>query len=158
MKLNLEDSKIVDGVTVYRLIIDGRIWGHVESLKNVGPEARIVTGCVVMGNAYVGSGHIRGDSKISGNVQILGNSIINNSILTGNVQIDRGSLIDNSSISGNVIIAEGTKVEDSIIEIEDGALILLDDTYVGNSWLTKSGAYADYNITRINQKNKENHE
>ena len=126
--------------------------GHVESLKNVGPEAKVVTGCVVMRNAYVGSGHIRGDSKISGNVQVLGNSIINNSTLTGNVQVDGGSLIDNSSISGNVIVAVGTKVEDSIIEVEDGALILSDDTYVGNSWLTKSGTYTEHNITRINEK------
>lgn len=150
--INLEDSKVVDGVTVYRLLIDGKLWGHVESLKNVGPEAKVVTGCVVMGNAYVGSGHIRGDSKISGNVQVLGNSIVNNSTLTGNVQVDGGSLIDNSSISGNVIIAVGTKVEDSIIEVEDGALILSDYTYVGNSWLTKSGIYTEHNITRINEK------
>lgn len=150
--LNLEDSKVVDGVTVYRLLIDGKRWGHVESLKNVGPEAKVVMGCVVMGNAYVGSGHIRGDSKISGNVQVLGNSIVNNSTLTGNVQVDGGSLIDNSSISGNVIVAVGTKVEDSIIEVEDGALILSDDTYVGNSWLTKSGTYTEHNITRINEK------
>ena len=152
--LDLEDSKIVDGVTVYRLLIDGKRWGHVESLKNVGSEAKVVTGCVVMGNAYVGSGHIRGDSKISGTVQVLGNSIVNNSTLTGNVQVDRGSLIDNSSISGNVIVARGTRIEDSIIEVEDGALILSDDTYVGNSWLTKSGTYADYNITRYNEKEK----
>jgi hypothetical protein len=155
MKLDLEDSKVVDGVTVYRLLIDGKLWGHVESLKNVGSEAKVVTGCVVMGNAYVGSGHIRGDSKISGNVQVLGNSIINNSTLTGNVQVDGGSLIDNSSISGNVIVAVGTKVEDSIIEVEDGALILSDDTYVGNSWLTESGVYAEFNINKINEKQEE---
>lgn len=152
MTIDLEDSKVVDGVTVYRLLIDGRSWGYVESLRNVGAEARIVTGCVVMGNAYVGSGHIRGNSKISGNVQVLGNSIVNNSTLTGNVQVDGGSLIDNSSISGNVIVAVGTKVEDSIIEVEDGALILSDDTYVGNSWLTKSRTYTEHNITRINEK------
>lgn len=152
MKLDLEDKKVVDGVTVYRLIVDGVSWGHVESLKNVGPEARVLTGCVVMGNAYVESGHVRGDSKVSGNVQISGNSIIHNSNLTGNVHIDRGCLIDNSSISGNVIIAVGTKVEDSIIEVEDGALILSDDTYVGNSWLTKSGTYTEHSITRINEK------
>ena len=152
MKLDLEDKKVVDGVTVYRLIVDGVGWGHVESLKNVGLEAKVLTGCVVMGNAYVGSGHVRGDSKVSGNVQVLGNSIINNSTLTGNVQVDGGSLIDNSSISGNVIVAVGTKVEGSVIEVEDGALILSDDTYVGNSWLTKSGIYTERNITRINEK------
>ena len=155
MKLDLEDKKVVDGVTVYRLIVDGVSWGHVESLKNVGPEAKVLTGCIVMGNAYVGSGHVRGDSKVSGNVQISGNSIIHNSNLTGNVQVDGGSLIDNSSISGNVIVAVGTKVEDSIIEVEDGALILSDDTYVGNSWLTESGVYAEFNINKINEKQEE---
>lgn len=155
MKLDLEDSKIVDGVTVYRLLIDGKRWGHVESLKNVGPEAKVVAGCVVMGNAYVGSGHVRGDSKVSGNVQISGNSIIHNSNLTGNVQIDRGCLIDNSSISGNVMVVGGTKVENSIIDVEDGALILSEETYVGDSWLTKSGVYSEFNINKINEKQEE---
>lgn len=155
MKLDLEDKKVIDGVTVYRLLIDGKHWGHVESLKNVGPEARVVAGCVVMGNAYVSSGHIRGDSKISGNVQILGKSIVNNSTLTGNVQIDRGCLIDNSSISGNVMVVGGTKVENSIIDVEDGALILYEETYVGDSWLTKSGVYSEFHINKINEKQEE---
>lgn len=155
MKLDLEDKKVVDGVTVYRLIVDGVSWGHVESLRNVGPEARVLSGCVVMGNAYVGSGHVRGDSKISGNVQILGNSIIFSSTLTGNVQIDRGSLIDNSSISGNVMVVGGSKVENSIIDVEDGALILSEETYVGDSWLTKSGVYAEFDINKINEKQEE---
>lgn len=155
MKLDLEDKKVVDGVTVYRLIVDGVSWGHVESLRNVGPEARVLSGCVVMGNAYVGSGHVRGDSKISGNVQILGNSIIFSSTLTGNVQIDRGSLIDNSSISGNVMVVGGSKVENSIIDVEDGALILSEETYVGDSWLTKSEVYAEFNINKINEKQEE---
>ena len=155
MKLDLEDKKVVDGVTVYRLIVDGVSWGHVESLRNVGPEARVLSGCVVMGNAYVGSGHVRGDSKISGNVQILGNSIIFSSTLTGNVQIDRGGLIDNSSISGNVMVVGGSKVENSIIDVEDGALILSEETYVGDSWLTKSGVYAEFNINKINEKQEE---
>ena len=155
MKLDLEDKKVVDGVTVYRLIVDGVSWGHVESLRNVGPEARVLSGCVVMGNAYVGSGHVRGDSKISGNVQILGNSIIFSSTLTGNVQIDRGSLIDNSSISGNVMVVGGSKVENSIIDVEDGVLILSEETYVGDSWLTKSGVYAEFNINKINEKQEE---
>jgi hypothetical protein len=155
MTLNLEDSKVVDGVTVYRLLIDGKLWGHVESLKNIGPEAKVVTGCVVMGNAYVGSGHVRGDSKVSGNVQISGNSIIHNSNLTGNVHIGRGCLIDNSSISGNVMVVGGTKVENSIIDVEDGALILSEETYVGDSWLTKSGVYSEFNINKINEKQEE---
>lgn len=155
MKLDLEDKKVVDGVTVYRLIVDGVSWGHVESLRNVGPEARVLSGCVVMGNAYVGSGHVRGDSKISGNVQILGNSIIFSSTLTGNVQIDRGSLIDNSSISGNVMVVGGSKVENSIIDVEGEALILSNNTNVKDSWLTKSGVYSEFNINKINEKQEE---
>lgn len=155
MHLDLEDSKIIDGVTVYRLIMDVGEGGYVESLKNVGPDARVIAGSIVMGDAYVGSGRVRGRSKISGNVQILGNSTINNSTLTGNVQIDVGSIIDNSSISGNVIVTENTRVEDSIIDVEGEALILSNNTTVRDCWLTKSGVYAEFNINKINEKQEE---
>lgn len=134
------DTKVVDGVTVYRIVAlkdfgdvkKGDLGGYIEDYRNLSHndncwvyDNAVVLGCstveqsaTVRDNAIIkGKAYLANDCTISGNTVIDGNIIVGDFVeISENVVITgRAMIIDEATIKGNTKIKGGDKALETVI-------------------------------------------
>ena len=125
--LDPDDSKIVDGVTVYRIVYkNGWKGGWLESEKNLSQfgDCRVFNDAVVLGDAKVKDGATVMDrAKVTGRATVCGKAIVGSSarilgdsVVTGYARILGHAIVQrNARVYGNAIVTDMAIVSDNAI-------------------------------------------